>query len=82
METVSAVVSVMVPVAVPVATVTAGAPAGWPAGVPKVTVTVSGPSAMLSARVGTLTVALLWPARMVTLTGWPLKSSTGVAVPP
>ena len=57
---------VPLPVPVPVPTLTP------PDGVPRLTVTVSLPSAMLSVRVGTVTVALVAPAGMITLTGCPL----------
>ena len=59
-------VIVPLPVPVPVPTLTP------PDGVPRLTVTVSLPSAMLSVRVGTVTVALVAPAGMITLTGCPL----------
>ena len=76
MLTVSAVVSTMSPAPWPSATVTAVL-----LGVPRFTSTLSVPSTSWSVSVGTLTVALVLPAGIVTVTGWPLMSSTGSAVP-
>ena len=66
-DTVSLVMSLIVPVPVASATVTAAL-----LGVPSTTSTVSAPSTRLSVSVGTVTVALVLPAGIVTVTGWPL----------
>ena len=53
-----------------------------PVGADRVKVAVSSPSKVASSKIGSVSVAVVWPSRKVTVAGTPVKSLPIVAVPP